>query len=185
MTKRNKFYTIFTVISTVVLATGIFAATKPEIKMPEFIARAEETYSCNEINFGSNVGLANETRMDFLRYEYTTIGFNISTYAACGHNKLESGPIRLGGATTAGHMVIDLEDAQCTRAFIYCASLVGEGNCELTVNGTTQTIHTTEDEYDFSTAYLYEFDKTSSIDIKNNVHVGRCFISKIILRTYR
>lgn len=142
----------------------------------------DKLVSGDEIVFGTNVGLENETQMKFLRYESATVNFNISTYSACGHNKLATGPIRVGGSSTNGHMVLNLEDGLlCTGITVYAATMSEDAACNLTVNGETKTLHTTENnDYDFTIPYTFEFSETASLDIRNVIHTGRCLISKLV-----
>lgn len=180
-----KLYSTITAISIALLAGGIISSTQSSNSLL-FKTKAEEAYNCHEINFGSNVGIANETRMDFFRYESSTINFSFTTYTACGHNKLATGPIRIGGSSTNGHIVLELENnVLCDRVYIYAATCSNETAATLIVNDVSQAIHTTTDEnYDFSTGYLFEFGKKDKIDIKNKLNEGRCLISRIVLRTY-
>lgn len=188
---KIKLYSAITVSAVALLAGGIIGAKNPNFGFSSFIARAEDSYSCNSFVFGDVVSTNFDTRTSTFVYDASQSTFvlntdiTISYVQGVNHVKSATGPIKVGGSSKNGELNLTLLNLECSRVIIYAATSTEQASGELTVNSVKLPIHTTADgNYDFTIPYIFNIDRTQTINIKNTLHKGEVYISKIVFRTH-
>lgn len=114
--------------------------------------------------------------------------FTLTDFNVCNYRQVSYGTLRVGGSTRAGSFNLNLLNGlECNRAIVYAAGFDGDTSTFLEINGCTNEIHhTTGENYDFTTPYVFDFTANSTLNISNH-HItqnGRSLIYKIVLRVY-